>query len=142
MSRGLRVAITRQGAGPAVVLVHGYVGAGRATWRSQLDTLAGEFTVIALDLPGVGGSSDPLEDFGIGGYADALASFIDAVQFDRPHVVGLSFGGTVGLQLSRPSEHRGDPGTGVGLRGLARIAHAPTCRTTARSGAPPVAHVS
>ena len=98
---GLRIAFTRQGAGPAVVLVHGYVGEGRATWRPQLDTLAGEFTVVALDLPGVGGSSDPPENFGIGGYADALASFIDAVQLDRPHVVGLSFGGTVALELNR-----------------------------------------
>lgn len=98
---GLRVAFTRQGTGPAVVLIHGYVGDGLATWRPQLESLSSEFTVVVPDLPGVGGSSDPPEDFGIGGYADALAAFINALRLDRPHVVGLSFGGTVALELNR-----------------------------------------
>jgi pimeloyl-ACP methyl ester carboxylesterase len=102
---GLRIGFTQRGSGPAVVLVHGYVGEGLATWRPQLDALSAEFTVVVLDLPGVGGSSDPPEDFGIGGYADVLAAFIDALQLDRPHVVGLSFGGTVALELNRRHPH-------------------------------------
>jgi pimeloyl-ACP methyl ester carboxylesterase len=46
-----------------IVLVHGYVGDGLSTWCPQLDRLAGEFDVIALDLPGAGGSSDPPAGF-------------------------------------------------------------------------------
>ena len=96
---GLRIAYERTGAGPALVLLHGYVGDGRTTWRRQLDGLGDEFTVVAWDAPGAGGSSDPPELFGIAGYADCLAGFIDALHLDRPHVLGLSFGGILALAL-------------------------------------------
>jgi pimeloyl-ACP methyl ester carboxylesterase len=36
---GLRIAYQRAGEGPPLVLLHGYVGDGPATWRSQLDAL-------------------------------------------------------------------------------------------------------
>ena len=96
---GLRIAYERTGAGPALVLLHGYVGDGRTTWRRQLDGLGDEFTVVAWDAPGAGGSSDPPELLGIAGYADCLAGFIDALRLDRPHVIGLSFGGILALAL-------------------------------------------
>ena len=51
---GLRIAYERVGAGPAVVLLHGYVADGRTTWRWQLDGLSDEFTVVAWDAPGTG----------------------------------------------------------------------------------------
>ena len=34
---GLRVAYERAGTGPALALLHGYVGDGMSTWRRQLD---------------------------------------------------------------------------------------------------------
>ena len=37
---GLRVAYQRAGQGPPLVLLHGYVGDGPATWRRQLDGCA------------------------------------------------------------------------------------------------------
>ena len=97
MVDGLRIAYERAGAGPALVLLHGYVADGRTTWRRQLDGLCDEFTVVAWDAPGVGGSSDPPEGFGMAGYADCLAGFVDALGLDRPNVVGLSFGGSLAL---------------------------------------------
>ena len=96
---GLRITYERAGVGPALVLLHGYVGDGPATWRRQLDALCDEFTVIAWDAPGVGGSSDPPESFGMAGYADCLAGFIDALRIEKPNVVGLSFGGALALGL-------------------------------------------
>lgn len=96
---GLRIAYERAGAGPALVLLHGYVTDGPTTWRRQLDGLSDEFTVIAWDAPGAGASSDPPESFGIAGYADCLASFIAALGLENPHVLGLSFGGTLALGL-------------------------------------------
>jgi pimeloyl-ACP methyl ester carboxylesterase len=56
---GLRIAYERAGEGPPIVLLHGHVGDGRSTWRSQTDELADEFTVVAWDAPGAGRSSDP-----------------------------------------------------------------------------------
>ena len=64
---GLRIAYERAGAGPAVVLLHGYVGDGATTWRRQIDALSDDFTVVAWDAPGAGGSSDPPESFGMAG---------------------------------------------------------------------------
>ena len=94
---GLRIAYERAGTGPPLVLLHGYVGDGPATWRPQLDGLCDEFTVVAWDAPGAGRSADPPETFGIAGYADCLAGFVAALGLGHPHVVGLSFGGTLAL---------------------------------------------
>jgi pimeloyl-ACP methyl ester carboxylesterase len=94
---GLDVSFERVGAGPDVVLLHGYVGDGPATWRPQLDALADQFRLVAWDAPGAGRSSDPPESFGITGYADCLARFIEVLELDRPHLVGLSFGGALAL---------------------------------------------
>jgi pimeloyl-ACP methyl ester carboxylesterase len=106
---GLRVGYERAGQGPPMVLLHGYVGDGAATWRGQLDGLSDQFMVVAWDAPGAGGSSDPPEPFGLAGYADCLAGFVGRLGLQRPHVVGLSFGGALALELYR--RHPGIPAT-------------------------------
>ena len=81
---GLQITYERAGTGPPLVLLHGYVGDGPATWRHQLDGLRDDFTLIAWNAPGAGGSSDPPESFGMAGYADALAGFIAALGLHAP----------------------------------------------------------
>ncbi len=98
---GLRIAYARAGDGPALVLLHGYVGDGHATWRRQLEELSDEHTVVAWDAPGAGRSSDPPDGFGMPEYADCLARFVDALGLERPYVAGLSFGGALALELYR-----------------------------------------
>jgi len=98
---GLRITYERAGTGPPLVLLHGYVGDGPATWRPQLDGLGDDYTLIAWNAPGAGGSSDPPEPFGMAGYAEALAGFIVALGLDAPHVAGISFGGALALELYR-----------------------------------------
>jgi pimeloyl-ACP methyl ester carboxylesterase len=71
------------------------------TWRRQLDGLADEFTVVAWDAPGAGRSTDPPEPFGLDGYADCLAGFLEKLGFGTACVAGLSFGGIVALALQR-----------------------------------------
>jgi pimeloyl-ACP methyl ester carboxylesterase len=99
---GLRVAYRRAGQGPPLVLLHGGLGDSRE-WRRQLEGLAEEFTVVAWDAPGCGGSSDPPSSFRLPDYADCLAGFIRALDLGRPHVGGLSWGG--GLALERYRRH-------------------------------------
>jgi pimeloyl-ACP methyl ester carboxylesterase len=96
---GLRTAYERAGDGPPLVLLHGYVGDGPTAWRRQIDGLSDEFTVVAWDAPGAGRSSDPPESFGMAGYADCLAGFVERLGLDKPHVAGLSFGGALALEL-------------------------------------------
>ena len=98
---GLLIAYERAGAGPPLVLLHGYVGDGPTTWGRQLDTLCDDYTVVAWDAPGAGGSSDPPESFGMAGYADCLAGLVAALGIESAHVAGLSFGGALALELSR-----------------------------------------
>jgi pimeloyl-ACP methyl ester carboxylesterase len=97
---GRVIAYERVGDGPPLVLLHGYVGDGPTTWRPQIEALSDEFTVVAWDAPGAGGSSDPPEGFGIAGYADCLAGFIDALGLEAPHVAGLSFGGALAIEFA------------------------------------------
>jgi pimeloyl-ACP methyl ester carboxylesterase len=94
---GLRICYERAGEGPLLLLLHGYVGDGPTTWGPQLDGLADEFTVVAWDAPGAGGSADPPDGFGMPAYADCLAGFVRGLRLGAPHVAGLSFGGALAL---------------------------------------------
>ena len=95
---GLTLAYRTAGAGRPLVLLHGAISDGRE-WRPQMEDLSDAFLVVAWDAPGCGGSSDPPETFRLGDYADCLAGFIRALELDRPHVLGLSFGAGLALAL-------------------------------------------
>ncbi|MEV6967442.1 alpha/beta hydrolase [Hamadaea sp. NPDC051192] len=85
----------RGGSGELLVLIHG-IGGTWQLWRPILPALESRFEVLAVDLPGFGGSP-----VGVG--AD-VAAFADAVAelAGRPcHVVGSSLGGGVALELGR-----------------------------------------
>ena len=83
------------------MLLGGFVGDGRSTWRRQLADLSDEFTVVAWDVPGSGRSDDPPASFRLPEYADPLAAFMDELGLGRAHVGGLSFGGVLALELTR-----------------------------------------
>lgn len=97
---GTRVAYRRAGNGPALVMVHGAPSDGR-TWQWMVPDLSRDHTVIAWDAPGFGGSSDIDDSWRAPRFADALAAFVAALDLDRPHVVGHSFGTMVALSLFR-----------------------------------------
>jgi pimeloyl-ACP methyl ester carboxylesterase len=97
---GLTIAYEQAGSGPPLALLHGGLGDHRV-WRPQLASLADTFTVVAWDAPGCGDSSDPPDTFLLGDYADVLAGFLRALDLGRPHVLGLSFGGGLALELYR-----------------------------------------
>jgi pimeloyl-ACP methyl ester carboxylesterase len=105
---GVRVAYVRAGVGPPIVLLHGILQDSRA-WHPQMEALSDEFSVVAWDAPGCGASDDPPETWRLPDYADCLAAFIDVLNLERPHVVGLSLGGALALELKR--RHPGLPAT-------------------------------
>jgi pimeloyl-ACP methyl ester carboxylesterase len=70
-------------------------------WQPQLAALADEFTVVAWDEPGTGRFADVPADFGLADYANCLAALIEALALGPAHVAGLSWGGTVALELYR-----------------------------------------
>ena len=97
---GLEIAYERVGAGPLLVLVHGAAEDGR-TWQRQLAVLADEFTVVAWDEPGAGRSCDLPEGMTLAAFADGLAALVESLQLGPAHVAGLSWGGTLALELYR-----------------------------------------
>ena len=97
---GLRIAFRRLGQGPPLLMLHGGVSDGRE-WRPQMERLADEYDVVAWDAPGCGGSEDPPEGFRLSDYADRAAGLARALGLVRPHVLGLSFGAGLALELYR-----------------------------------------
>ncbi|MBT2533046.1 alpha/beta hydrolase [Arthrobacter sp. ISL-48] len=95
---GLRIAYQRAGQGPPLVLLHGAYEDSRIWWR-QLDGLSDDFSVIAWDAPGCGQSDDPPPELTGPDFGDALARFLRAVVSEKPHVLGLSWGSCVALEL-------------------------------------------
>ncbi|MEU1515492.1 alpha/beta hydrolase [Streptomyces sp. NPDC005811] len=97
---GVEVAYERRGHGPPLVLVHG-AGLDGRMWRPQLDALADAFTVVAWDEPGAGRSSELPAGFGLADFAHCLAALIEELALGPAAVAGLSWGGTVVLELYR-----------------------------------------
>jgi pimeloyl-ACP methyl ester carboxylesterase len=94
------------GAGPAIVLLHGLSGSAR-WWSRNVPALAVTHRVIALDLPGFGGtrrdSRFVLEDA-----ASDVARTLDGLGIARAHLVGHSLGGLVAADLAAGMPHRVD----------------------------------
>lgn len=100
-SRGIRLRSFLGGRhdGEPIVLVHGLGGAA-ANWALLAPRLAERRHVLAVDLPGHGGS-DPLPAApSLAPYADRVAAIAADAGFDRADFVGHSFGGLVALRLA------------------------------------------
>ena len=96
---GNRIHYVEQGSGPrTVLLVHGLTGVLQNFTYAMLGELARDCRVIAIDRPGSGYSKRPLRSSAsLAVQADVIAGLIDALQLDRPVVVGHSLGGAVAL---------------------------------------------
>ncbi len=97
---GLRVALRRRGQGEPVLLIHGGMSDSRE-WAPQVEVLARDYDVIAVDVLGCGGSADPPDDFGLADHAHLLAGTLDALGVPSAHVIGLSLGSVLALALYR-----------------------------------------
>jgi pimeloyl-ACP methyl ester carboxylesterase len=97
---GGRLVYRQAGHGPPLVLLHGFLCDSRC-WKPQLKGLSDRFRVIAWDAPGAGSSPDPSEPFTTANYAHCLAAFLDAIGVEKPHVLGLSWGGILAQEFYR-----------------------------------------
>lgn len=96
-----QLAFTRSGVGSPLVLLHG-IGLSRRTWDPVIPSLARNFDVIAVDLPGFGESKplpahiEPVPAT----LAMAVAELLDDLGVAQTHLVGNSLGGWVALELA------------------------------------------
>jgi pimeloyl-ACP methyl ester carboxylesterase len=90
-------AVLDEGAGPAVLLLHGFPDSSYL-WRHQIPVLTGAgFRVIAPDLRGFGDSSKPIaaEEYGLRRILGDVSELLRALDVPRAHVVGHDWGAAV-----------------------------------------------
>ncbi|WP_203935547.1 alpha/beta fold hydrolase [Planosporangium mesophilum] len=95
---GKELAVEVDGAGPAVLMVHGLGGTSNF-YQVQADALAERFRVIRVDSAGAG-RSELGDDISISGHADDLAAVLDALDVSSATVVGHSMGTLVVRDLA------------------------------------------
>lgn len=94
---GVAQHVVEGGDGEAIVLVHGAFGAAQDFTTTVFDTLSATHRVVAWDRPGHGYSERPDGVVDPGVQADLLLGLIDALELERPLLVGFSYGGAVAL---------------------------------------------
>ena len=100
-ARRLRYLDVGEGDATPVLLLHGF-GADLNSWMFTQPALAEGRRVIALDLPGHGGSGKQVGAGDADTLVDAVMSFLDAIELTRVHLVGHSMGGAIaGLLAAR-----------------------------------------
>lgn len=84
---------------PVMVLVHG-IGANLFCWRALMKILGHKASVLALDLPGFGGSSkNPQARYGLDDQAERLVRFLDHLGIQKCYMVGNSMGANISLAV-------------------------------------------
>jgi len=82
------------GNGRVIILIHGW-GDDLKNFRSMQASLAKSFKVIALDLPGFGGSSAPYTGWSLEDFASFINDFVDKLGLSVYGYVGHSNGGAI-----------------------------------------------
>jgi len=93
---GFKLHYLEAGRGAPVVLLHGLGGDG-SRWAPNIDPLAKDFHVFALDQIGFGESDKPLANYHTGMLAEFLVGFLKAVNVQKASLVGNSMGAGVAL---------------------------------------------
>lgn len=85
--------------GAPAVLIHGFASDLNG-WMFNLDALAAHGPVIALDLPGHGGSSKEVGDGSLATLAEAVRETLAALGVGEAHLIGHSLGAAVAARLA------------------------------------------
>jgi pimeloyl-ACP methyl ester carboxylesterase len=90
----------RAGSGEPLLLLHG-IGTTRDDFSALRAALEAEYDVLAVDLPGHGGSPALSERPTIDALTDTIEEDLDALGMGRVHVLGNSLGARIALELAR-----------------------------------------
>ena len=88
---GMKLHYLTAGHGPAVILLHGYTQTS-LMWKPLIPKLAGKFTVIAPDLPGIGDSAIPKDGLDMKNAAIRVHALAKSLGVDKARVVGHDIG--------------------------------------------------
>jgi pimeloyl-ACP methyl ester carboxylesterase len=89
---------TLSGKGKLVLLLHGWGDNSKGLAGLQKD-LAAEYTVLAVDLPGFGGTQAPTNSWNLDDYAAFLHATLGKLKLPKPYaVIGHSNGGALAIR--------------------------------------------
>src|SRR4051812_31714942 len=94
-----RISVLSAGVGPETVLcLHG-LGGTKASFLPTVAALAGQYRVVAMDLPGFGESDKPIgAPYNAEWFARTAFDTLDALGVRQAHLVGNSMGGRVAIE--------------------------------------------
>jgi 3-oxoadipate enol-lactonase len=87
------------GSGPWVVMSHS-LACALGMWAPQVEALKANYRVLCFDTRGHGASDAPAGAYTLQQMADDLHGLLAALQVERPHFVGLSMGGMIGMTFA------------------------------------------
>lgn len=87
------------GSGEPILFVHGW-GGNVYSLHALAELASKKYTAILIDLPGFGKSDNPPPHWGVEGYAELVCHVIKALNLKKPHYVGHSFGGAIGIYIA------------------------------------------
>jgi len=116
---GTTLHYVRGGAGAAVILVHGFPE-DWTEFRHIMPRLARKFTVVSVDLRGVGGSQPATDGYDAATLAKDIHELSGQLQLNRIYLVGHDVGGLVAYAYARlyPQDLRGVMILDVPLAGI------------------------
>jgi pimeloyl-ACP methyl ester carboxylesterase len=91
---GTSLHYVRGGEGPAIILIHG-MPEDWTEYQAIMPRLAERFTVVAVDLPGIGKSAPAAGGYEAASLAADIHAMAQSLGLDRPYVVGHDLGGIV-----------------------------------------------
>ncbi len=94
----VELAYELRGSGSPLVMVHGAQG-DQTMFADLARNFADHFRVLTFDQRGSGLSEKPHTAYSIALLADDTAALMDHVGFSAAHVIGVSMGGTIALEL-------------------------------------------
>ncbi|MBR7944787.1 alpha/beta fold hydrolase [Burkholderia cenocepacia] len=104
-ANGIRQHVIDAGAGPVVVLLHGFPETSFA-WRFQIPVLARHYRVIVPDLRGYGETDKPAAGYDKRNMARDLAALLDALGIERIALVGHDRGARVATRFAKDFPER------------------------------------
>lgn len=93
----------KTGEGSPVILIHGNSG-DHHVFDELATTMSGEHTVYAMDSRGYGESATPKE-YHYTDMAEDVKNLIEALEIDKPYIMGLADGGVVALLVAIKYSH-------------------------------------
>src|SRR5450631_4246144 len=105
---GATLHYVRGGEGPPIILIHGFPQ-DWFEYQAIMPRLAKQFTVVAVDLRGIGGSAATAGGYDAANMAEDLHQLAEHLHLEHVYVVGHDIGGMVAYAFARryPETSRG-----------------------------------